>query len=305
MYWRIILSAVSIFVLAAGFLVRWHPDFFVTFPCTEPITYKIGTFDQRFNISQSDFLSALQEAEATWEQPISKELFVHNPTDSELLINLIYDYRQEVTSTLSDIENTVDKDKVNYKLLQERYTIVKNEYDELKNIYETRAAAFEERNESYDKIVESWNQSSRTDKQEYKKLEEMRAILEKEIFELKNLESVLNAKAKEVNTLVEKLNHLAQTLNLNVKAYNTVGSSRGETFTGGLYQSDETGHSIDIYEFSSRAKLVRVLMHELGHALGLEHSSSTDAVMYYLNESDAKKLAISDLVALRSLCGIE
>ena len=50
-------------------------------PCAEPIPYQLGTFDTQFNISKDYFLSALAEAEAIWEKPAGRELFIYVPED--------------------------------------------------------------------------------------------------------------------------------------------------------------------------------------------------------------------------------
>lgn len=299
-------TAVILVIFAVAFTV-WNYREFVRKqpPCEKPITYVVGTFDRRFGISQKDFLDAFSRAEAIWEKPIGKELFVYKPEGAELTVNLIYDYRQEVTSTLSNLENVVEEGETTYEMLQIKYAGLKTKYDEMKSFYETQVEEFNRQNDVYEAHVESWNAGPRTSKQEFNKLEAERIALQEAVRKLKTLEAELDSLVKEINALVETLNRVARSLNLNVETYNTVGASRGETFTGGLYSNSEVEKKIDIYEFSSQEKLVRIIAHELGHALGLEHVNDPKAIMYYLNEGDAGALTQADLVTLQALCGIK
>ncbi len=302
MFWKSVINAITALALVAIFLAWVYPGFIRARPCEEPIAYTLGSFDQKFNISQKDFLSALSLAEVIWEKPLGKELFVYMPESAKLSVNLIYDYRQETTSTLSGIENTVEQEEASYDTLEAKYSSLKAQYDSAKSVYDAHIGAFDEKNSAYEAKVEAWNNSNRTSKSQFEQLERDRMALQRDMAELKVLESGLNSMVREINTLVGKLNYLASSLNLNAKAYNTIGASRGETFTGGLYSQAEGEESIDVYEFSSREKLVRVLAHELGHALGLEHSDDPKAIMYYLNEGKTGVLTETDLSALRALC---
>lgn len=271
-------------------------------PCEKPITYSIGTFDTRFNLSRSDFLLAVKQAEKLWEEPLGRELFSHVSEKPKLAVNLVYDYRQEVTEELDQIEDVVRGDEATYKSLEARYEILKREQEALKANYDARVSAFNHNNARYEQMVALWNASDRSSQTQFTELEVARRDLEQEVKTLKTVEAQLNAAVREINSLVNNLNRLARQLNLKVREYNTIGASRGETFAGGTYTSDESGERIDIFEFKNHEKLVRILAHELGHALGLDHVDDPQAIMYYLNEDEAERLTEADLTALKTLC---
>ncbi|MBI1974321.1 MAG: matrixin family metalloprotease [Candidatus Zambryskibacteria bacterium] len=276
----------------------------VAAPCAQPITYAIGFFDRKFGVSYENFLKALNEAEGIWERPIHKELFSYSPQQPDLAVNLIYDYRQETTNTLSNISEKVEENEGTYYTLYGQFKKLKAEYDADEKIYNNIVAAFSAKNSEYDQMVALWNASSRTSKKQFEELETKKVELQNDLEKLKAFEARLNEKGRRVNVYVNELNHLANILNLDVEKFNTIGATRGETFTGGSYAINGEEKSIDIFEFKNKEKLVRVLAHELGHALGLEHMNDPQAIMYKLNKSDAGMAVASDVTALKKLCGM-
>lgn len=274
-------------------------------PCVEPIAYSIGTFDTRFNVSRESFLAALKTAESIWESEVGKELFNYDAQDDELKVNLIYDYRQETTSVLENIEGLLEHDRLEYTTLESRYFKSKSEYNTLESQYNAKVRAFDQASSAYEVQVTAWNSGKRTNQSEFNKLEASQRDLERMFSEVKSLESQVNAKADEVNELADDLNRLARRLNLNVDKYNDIGSTRGDTFTGGIFRSDDTGEFIDIYEFENTTKLVRILAHELGHALGLDHIEGSNSIMYHVNSGESISLSKSDKEAVRTLCKVQ
>jgi len=309
-------------IIVLGFIYQFRPTLgpqffsllnsnldrvFTKASCDEPIPYTLGTFDTQFDISKSYFLSALSEAEAIWEKPFGKELFVYAPkniTSSVLKINLIFDYRQQATSKLASLGIAVKDDRASYDMLKTKFTALKTQYNTEKSTFDARVEAFNAKQKAYEAEVNYWNKRGGATQEEYNKLQAEKASLKQEASELQSEQIKINNMVDEINALVVALNRLVVTLNLSVDQYNTINGARGESFEEGVYTSDGSSREIDIYEFNDRVKLVRVLAHEFGHALDLDHVDDPKAIMYKLNQSNSLTLAQTDLDALKMKCKI-
>lgn len=270
-------------------------------PCWQPISYQIDRVDPEFNLSKADLLAALEDAEAIWEGPTGRNLFRSKPNGG-LKINLIYDSRQAATEKLNVLGVAVEGTRASYEEIKARYQTLLSEYQTNRAALEARVAEFEIRKRTYQSKVEEWNRKGGAPKRVFDEMNREKDDLNTEVDRIRRAESELNAQAEDVNAAVAVLNRLAAELNLNVAHYNNIGEELGSEFEEGIYRRDARGEAIDIFQFDSRARLVRVLAHELGHALDLPHVENPHAIMYRLNKSQNDQLTEDDIAALKKRC---
>lgn len=281
----------------------WLQSYHTYFPCRSPIAYSLGQFDTDFGLTKEEFLTILQDAESLWETTVGKDLFKYK-TGGDLKINLIFDERQESTLQLKEIGAEVENSRASYDNLKIKYDSMLSLYNQTKTTFENKVSKFEARKKAYELEVSQINSRGGANKQTVERLNTEKSYLNQEIASINQMQANLSSQVSAINQMTKTLNSMAGTLNLNVKEFNTIGRSLGEEFEEGSFTSDSSGRRIDIYQFENRTKLVRLLAHELGHALGIDHIEDPKAIMYRLNNGVNEKATASDIVELKKLCGI-
>ncbi|HPN96470.1 MAG TPA: matrixin family metalloprotease [Candidatus Moranbacteria bacterium] len=292
-FWGIVLTNPESFRGALDFLKK---------PCSKPIKYSLGEIDPKFNLSQEEMLSITEKAEEVWEKPTGKNLFEYDP-QADFKINIVFDERQERTNASKKLESQLGK------LESDRENVIK-EYDQLSKTYQKRlddynksVSQYEERLEKYLAKVNYWNSRGGAPEDEYEDLK-------KEKKELDKMRNSLEAERKTINSLVGKTNTLADKENKIVENYNsnlsTYKNKYGEAsqFDKGVYD----GEKINIFQFNEVEDLRLTIVHELGHALGIEHLGDSTSIMYYLmgdQDMENPQLSEEDIKAVKTTCRIK
>jgi len=273
-------------------------------PCQRPITYTIGSLDHQFGLSKDDFLLAISDAQHLWENPVRKPLFRYAAADGRLKISLNYDARQQVTLTLQNLNRSAHADMASFDTLQEKFRGLHADYQRQTALLEPRVAAFEHRKASYDTEVSYWNTRGGAPGEVFERLEREKRALTTESGEINRLQTEINARVDDINAQALALNRMAASLNQKATEFHQIGSAHAGEFEEATFRSGPDGDRINVYQFDDRAKLVRVLAHELGHALGLEHLANPKAIMYRLNTGMNGELTTDDIAALQAHCKI-
>ena len=269
--------------------------------CQVPTTYRLGKIDERFNLSREEFNTAVKMATAIWGKPFNRDLF-REDADGEIEVNIIYDYRQEATDRLKNLHYKIDRSRNSYEELKSRLESSKAEYEPKKVALNNDINDYNTKTSALNKEIESWNRRGGAPQST-----SVRLMKEKD--ELAALHENLNVRQEEIKALVETINSLVVVINeiafnnnLDLVDQQNIGNTLGHEFCEGFYEYKGGKRSITIYQYENEYRLVRVLAHEFGHALGLSHSKSKESIMYPLIQSDSLQLTVDDIAALQQRC---
>lgn len=244
--------------------------------CDNPKTYRIGSIDPKYNMSQRKFIENINQAADIWDNEIGKELFTYDPK-GKIEINLVYDQRSFLSGQINQLNSQVKQQQ--------------NELDPKIEDYKRRAGEFRAKISQLNSNIEYWNSRGGAPPEEYEKLRNRQASLQQEADALRTEADSLNLSTEQYNQQVGELRQTVDNFNqeLNFKP------EEGE------YIYDNGQETINIYFDNSETELIHTLAHELGHALAIDHNNNPESIMYP-QTSEAIALSIEDKTGIRNAC---
>jgi hypothetical protein len=245
-------------------------------PCNTPIPYSIGSIDSRFNVTREELLIDAKTAANVWNTTQNKQLFIYDP-DSKFTINMVYDDRQELTSKITEMNSNLKQQQ--------------GEIDPKIADFKKKQADFEKRVNALNEEIQYWNGKGGAPKEEYDKL----TLRQKE---LQTEAASLNATARDLGQSTDEYNANAQVLNKTIGDYQDILHYKPEE---GLYEQEGRNKKISIYIDISQDEFLHTLTHEMGHALGLDHNSDAQSIMYP-QTTNILTPSSEDTKALNAIC---
>lgn len=245
-------------------------------PCDYAIPFAIGTIDPKFDITKDELLEDTEAAGAIWSGTQGKQLFVYDP-EAKFTVNMVYDSRQELTSKITELNDN----------LKEQQGTIDPKIAEFKK----DQASFEKKVADLNSKITYWNSQGGAPKEEYDKLLETQKALQVEA-------ATLNATAKELGQSTEQYNLSAKELNQTIGDYQSVLLTKPEE---GLFEQEGSVRKISIYIDIDQKEFLHTLTHEMGHALGLNHNTAKNSIMYP-QTTNVLKPSVEDIADLAEIC---
>lgn len=271
---------------------------FIENPCNTPRTYSVAFVDPRFGISTNTVILYSQEASLTWNRSYpANQLFKYATTSGDIQISLVYDERQRTTLKNENLKQTITTEKNELDDLKRTIESLRTEHAALEATIVAKTAAYNQRLSAYNTEVTYWNSQNGAPAATYQKLQRDAASLETERTSLNASIARYNQLGQRIQAYGQSHNQVVDTINTTI---NTLNKTASRDFEEGTY--DPNTHRIIIYEYANTTSLRRVLIHELGHSIGLDHVLDKEAIMYPVNKSESLALTSADTNELARVC---
>lgn len=272
--------------------------------CSEPITWKIGAIDSRFDIGPSDLKTIMKDVENLWSNAVNQNLIQYSDS-GDISINFIYSDKQKFTDNEKELSEQINSMRGKHYIMRMDYQEESLKFQEKLNRYNQTYNEYATKVNEYNLRLSRLTTDGVIPREDDEKLKNLKKEMEFLQKKLSPLEEELTLEEKKLNRLSEKLNDYADEVNEYVFQYrNQFSNSR--TFYQGFYTDLGNQKKINIYQFENLDKLRLVLAHEFGHALGLSHTQNPVSIMNYnmqLQNDSRLKLSDQDILAIQTKCG--
>lgn len=281
-------TVVSLFCFAPVGAAETAPDPTVALAgsaCDFPLRWQVGDVDPRFGISPDEAAGYIRRAGLLWEGAAGRPLLFQESSDG-IPVHFMFDQRQQDTFQRVELEAGIAERDRAIEEGRRQIESLESRLESREVIHRAREATFQQRQRSYNEAIELWNRAGGAPANE-------RQRLELQLAEVDRARNELNEVVDEINALIGEANALTAEVNEQIRIRNSEAESILQRFPptavqSGQYVDERRGigrltltrdTEIRIFQFDDSDHLVRVIAHELGHALGLEHTGVAGTLM--------------------------
>jgi len=252
----------------------------------------VEAVDPRFGLTADDVESCLREAILLWEEAAGRRLF--SVGSDGMAVALVHDERQSLLEQIRNRSGSLSELRLSYEAQRLRHEVARE--------------ALERRQMELAQEVDTHNLRVKALRADMERGQDSPGLLASFRLEVEAQGAALVARQEALQQEFQQLRRDHAALEAVAHAFredhgelSDLQESLGPACQAAVYQQQEGQRRIQVFLVPERRSLVRILAHELGHALGFGHVPDPAALMHEKTSGGEPSLTAADRALLETL----
>lgn len=287
-------------------------------PCMLPLAWRVARVDPVFGLDSAGAVALVAEAAALWEAAVGRPMFRQDDRDGFPVRFLLRESEEGREADLTaaafrraEEEYRAAADLLGTRLVELQERLADEEVRRLDHL--ERVSGFEAEVDGHNREVEGWRDRGGAPEEVAAALQEREAALVAERTRLTGERTALEALRDTLASVeaglrgdLEAHRERGEELQERLPSVREQAGFYREAIRAGADGTPVVGREIRVHRPGDRADLVRILAHELGHALGLPHLDVPGALMAAeynrMEDRGAPVVGAADVARFQALC---
>jgi hypothetical protein len=258
--------------------------------CHQQITWRLDQIDPAFGLTAEQALPIITAAAEQWNQVLGQEVLRYDPQQG-FPIRFVFDARQQQQLEQLMLERNLHR-------YDDRIAEQQQDFERQLAEFQQNKTTFEQTDQQLAADIQAFNAKAQQADPS------AAALLGREQAELLSRQKEHALAAEQIDALQQKLEDRQQQLNNLIADRNALLPAQQATGLAevGLLEQQGANRTMTIFAYKDAHHLTLTVLHEFGHALGLDHLTDSHSIMFSQLNGAQQNLTSSDVQAWQQLC---